>query len=90
MFWFLLPTVDDGNPVAQQVGLVHEVSGEDDGPPGLVLDQELPYGSPGVGVDPGSGLVQHNHSKHPRPGELEHNTTLPLLTLSLRQKRRQC
>ena len=69
MFWFLLPTVDDGNPVAQQVGLVHEVSGEDDGPAGLVFDQQLPDGSPGVGVHSSRGLVQDHNSKYPSPGQ---------------------
>ena len=39
----LLPTVDDGNPVPQQVSLVHEVSCEDYRPASFVLDQKIPY-----------------------------------------------
>ena len=57
----ILSTVDYCDTVAKQVCLVHEVGGEDDGAASLVLDQQVPDGSPGVGVHPRGGLVQDNH-----------------------------
>ena len=57
----ILSTVDDGNAVAEQVRLVHEVGGEDDGAPELVLDQQVPDGSPGVRVHSCGRLIQHDH-----------------------------
>ena len=57
----ILSTVDYCDTVAKQVCLVHEVGGEDDGAASLVLDQQVPDGSPGVGVHPRGGLVQYNH-----------------------------
>ena len=57
----ILSTVDDGNAVAQQVGLVHEVGGEDDGAAQLVLDQQVPDGSTRVRIHSSSRLIQYNH-----------------------------
>ena len=57
-----MTVVDDCDAVAQEVGLVHEVRGEDDGPVGLVLDQQVPDGAAGVGVHAGGGLVKHDGS----------------------------
>ena len=57
----ILSTVDDGDAVAKQVRLVHEVGGEDDGATELVLDQQVPDGSPGVRVHSCRWLIQHNH-----------------------------
>ena len=57
----ILSTVDDGNAVAEQVRLVHEVGGEDDGAAQLVLDQQIPDGSSGVRIHSSSRLIQYNH-----------------------------
>jgi len=84
-----LATVDDGDAVAEQVGLVHEVGGEDDGAALLVLDEQVPDGSAGVGVHSSGRLVQHHH-----PGNfwkwLSEVVTEEEPTLSLRRKRRRC
>ena len=58
-YW--LATIDDSNPVPEEVGLVHEVGGQDYGAPCLVLDQQLPDGAPWVGVHPSRWLIQHNN-----------------------------
>ena len=58
-YW--LSTIDDGDPVPEQVSLVHEVGGEDDSAPRLVLDQQFPDGPPRVGIHTRRGLIQHNN-----------------------------
>ena len=54
-----LAVIHDGHPVAQPLGFFHVVGGEQDGAAGGLeaLDQapELP---PGLGVEPGGGLVE--------------------------------
>ena len=63
MWHYSLPAVDDGDPVPQQVGLVHEVGGEDDGAARLVLGQQVPDGPPRVRVHTRRRLVQHHNPK---------------------------
>lgn len=56
-----LPLGHDGDAVPQQVSLVHEVGGQQDGAVALVLLQKVPDGPPGDGVHARGGLVQHQH-----------------------------
>jgi hypothetical protein len=51
--------VDDGDAVAELVGLFHVVGGEDDGDAFLAeLADGLPHGESGLGVQAGGGLVE--------------------------------
>ena len=51
--------VDDGNAVSEEVSLVHEVCGHDDGPARLVLDQQIPNATTRVRVHPSGRFVQN-------------------------------
>lgn len=62
---------DDGYAVAQNVGLVHVVGGQEDGPILFVLVEHVPGGSPGGWVHAGHWLIKYHHLKArrtiPRP-----------------------
>ncbi len=60
---YQLSVVDDGNPVSEQVRLVHEVGRHDDRLSGLVLDQQVPNAPARVGIDSGGRFVQNDHPK---------------------------
>lgn len=51
----------DGDPISQQVGLVHEVCGQQDGAATLLALQQVPGGPAGWGVHSWGGLIQHHH-----------------------------
>ena len=54
--------VHDGDPVAQGLGLLYVVGREDDGlSVGVDQADELPQVAPGLGVQPGGGLVEDDH-----------------------------
>lgn len=56
-----LPARHDGDAVAEQVGLVHEVRGEQDGAAAPLALQEVPGGPSSRWVHARRGLVQHHH-----------------------------
>ena len=54
--------VDDGQPLAEPVGLLHVMRGHDEGQPALVqAAQRLPQEAPGLGVEADRGLVEEQH-----------------------------
>ena len=54
--------VDDGEPVAQGVGLVHVVGGEDDGfAEAVVIADDLPQQQARLRIEAGAGLVEEQH-----------------------------
>ena len=62
-----LAVVHDRDPVAELVGLLHVVGGEQDGLAVVVeLAQDLPEGQPALGVEAGGRFV---HEQHGRPVE---------------------
>ena len=69
---YLILAVYGTVPVSQQIRLVHEVSGENDGAPRLVLDEQVPDSTARIGVNPRCGLVQDNHSDEQKRKMLEH------------------
>ena len=88
--------VDDGQPVAELVGLLHVVRGEEDGLAVVVeLLEDLPQGDAALGVEAGGGLVEEEDRGpvHHRPGdhqalghaagEGEHRGLRPLLEAEL-------
>ncbi len=64
--------VDDRHPVAEEVGLLHVVRGEQDR---LAVDvevaEDLPQGDPALRVESGGRLVEEQHLRpvHDRPGD---------------------
>ena len=64
--------VDDRQAVAELVGLLHVVRGEEDGLAVVVeLLEDLPQGDPALGVEAGGGLVEEEDRGpvHHRPGD---------------------
>mmetsp|Transcript_18027 Transcript_18027/g.36380 ORF Transcript_18027/g.36380 Transcript_18027/m.36380 type:complete len:286 (+) Transcript_18027:1175-2032(+) len=59
------PVVQDGDAVAEEVRLVHVVSGQDDHPLLLVPLQQLPHLMPAHGVDPRRRLVEEDDAAAP-------------------------
>jgi len=62
--------VQDRQPVAQGLGLVHVVGGEDHRAP-FALDppHHVPQAAPGLGVQPGGGLVQEHQLRIVHQGQ---------------------
>ena len=65
----LLSTVDDGNAVAEQVGLVHEVGGEKNHFASFPLFQNVPKMSSAVWVDSSGGFVKEYKSRISNKGD---------------------
>ena len=64
--------VDDGDPVAERLGLVHVVSGDDDRAAAVVeAGKQLPQVAPGLRVQAGGRLVEEDHVRvvHKRAGD---------------------
>ncbi len=70
-----LALVDDGDPVAEPLGLVHVVRRQDRGPPpGAEVEDHVPELPPRLRVEPGRGLVEeqqlgvaHQGHRHGKP-----------------------
>ena len=55
------PVVEDGHPVAQALGLFHEMGGQHDRlAPGAHVAHQVPDGVPGLGIEAGGQLVQED------------------------------
>ena len=64
--------VDDGDPVAELVGLLHVVRREEDRlPVDVELAEDLPQGDAALRVEAGGGLVEEQDRRpvHDRPGD---------------------
>ena len=55
-----LPAGHDGDAIAQQIGLLHEMSRQQNGPADFFRLKEIPSGSTGGWIHTGSRLVQHD------------------------------
>ena len=69
-----LAVVDDGEAVAELVGLFHVVGGEQDGLAVAVqLAEDLPQGDAALGIEAGGGLVEEQDRRvvHHGPGHHE-------------------
>ncbi len=63
------PLIDDGDAIAELVGLLHVVRGEEDRlPVDVQLAEDLPQRDPALGIEASSGFIeeQHRRSVHHR------------------------
>ena len=69
--------VHDGEPLAEPVGLVHVVGGQDERRAPLVQPaQRLPEEPPGLRVEAGRGLVEEHHLRVVHQGARDHHALL--------------
>ncbi len=72
-----LPVVDDGHAVREEVGLLHIVRGQKDGPPlALELQDELAEVPRGLRVEAGRGLIEDEHLRVVQEGAGEGDAPL--------------
>lgn len=68
-----LAMIHNGDLLAQLVGLIHVVGGEEDGLPGGVeLAQDLPKRQPALRVEPGGGFIEHQDGWAVHDGPCDH------------------
>ena len=65
--------VDDGDALAELIGLFHVVRGEQDRlPVGVEVVEDLPHGDAALRIEAGGGLVEEQHGRSMHDGAGDH------------------